>query len=191
MDPYNLRSHDTLPTRPVQDLHTTEGISQSDVAGRPAGPAPAEPYAHPLTPERVGLGISSSVAGPEIESGELTLRSDTPARSTEITRSDISETPSPPVLTPQRSEPMPIQPIGRLPHSLADTKLTSGFETELDVAKYKIIKKETEIATISDAETISEFKPTSHIPHQIHGSHAGNVSGATSKSRIPSHKPRM
>ena len=92
MDPsaYRLRSR-SVPPNPLdhgQVVHTEiEGTPQSEVGERSTGRA---------SPGLMFPGISSSVAGPEVESassGEKTLRSDTRGSAS----ADISETPPMPM----------------------------------------------------------------------------------------------
>ena len=106
---YNLRYR---PVNPTTRSDQTEEISQSDAAeGLPARIS-AEPQAQASRETEVAQRGISSMAGPEVEipSGEKTLGSDTSARPTSVGCSDISETPSPPVLSPMVVTPIPDRP---------------------------------------------------------------------------------
>jgi len=107
---YNLRYWSVNPTIRSDQ---TEEISQLDAAeGLPARIS-AEPQAQASREIGVAQRDISSMAEPEVEipSGEKTLRADTSARPTSVRRLYISETPSPPVLSPMVAMPILERPV--------------------------------------------------------------------------------
>ena len=180
------------PLDRMQGVHTseTEGTPQLDVG---------EGLQGRVSPGLMSHGISTSVAGPEVESsssGQKTLGSNTQGR---VSCEDISETM--PILSPVSELRVPPIRIGRRP--IADIGQMNPSDTLaiLPISdSQKIQKTDAETKSISEAKIISSdseirlkpySKPTT-TPTKLHGSHAGSRTGAVADAfHIPSQAIRL
>ena len=179
-----MRSRSVPPSSTLdlgQGVHTElEGTPHSDVGEGSSGR---------VSPGLMPLEITSSVAGPEVESsssGEKTLRSDTQGRAS----TDISETM--PILSPISEPRVPPIRIGRRP--IADIGNPNPTDTLAILDTSEIQTTRTEIESVSETKLIissdTEIKPKLLQPYahiRKHGSHAGSQTGATAASSIPSY----
>ena len=193
MDPssYRLRSR-SVPPNPLdhgQVVHTQiEGTPQTEAGERSSGRA---------SPGLMLPGISSSVAGPEAgsaSSGEKTLRSVT----RDSARSDISETPPMPVLSPAEEPRVPPIRIGRRPMSSIGVDIDDTIPSDT-LAVLGVVEKPENQSKYPDTEAVSEIQlfASSDIENPEtkttkHGSHAGSRTGATADAfSIPSLVPNQ
>ena len=137
MDPYNLRSRPQMPmtTDHMQVVHTSESerLPLLGDTGGSLARVPVGPHVQMSGDTRVVLGDDTSMVGPEVEiPGEVTLRPGTPEHS-QTDRASISETLSPPELTPELAMQV-VGPTDDIPDT--DIRGTTGTDTRYSQQHY-------------------------------------------------------